>query len=46
MDMTWFVLIVVGVLLVLSALIVAVAICVCRRQDENATNQNTSLQCK
>ncbi|KAH8315288.1 hypothetical protein KR074_003627 [Drosophila pseudoananassae] len=44
MDMTWFVLIVVGVLLVLSALIVAVAICVCRRQDENATNQNTSLQ--
>lgn len=44
MDMTWFVLIVVGVLLVLSALIVAVAICVCRRQDENAANQNTALQ--
>ncbi|XP_022226364.1 uncharacterized protein LOC111076750 [Drosophila obscura] len=44
MDMTWFVLIVVGVLLVLSALIVAVAICVCRRQDENASNQNTALQ--
>ncbi|KAH8369657.1 hypothetical protein KR093_000570 [Drosophila rubida] len=43
-DMTWFVLIVVGVLLVLSALIVAIAICVCRRQDENATNQNTALQ--
>lgn len=42
--MTWFVLIVVGVLLVLSALIVAVAICVCRRQDENAANQNTALQ--
>ncbi|XP_017059893.1 uncharacterized protein LOC108100474 [Drosophila ficusphila] len=44
LDMTWFVLIVVGVLLVLSALIVAVAICVCRRQDENAANQNTALQ--
>ncbi|XP_023160992.1 uncharacterized protein LOC111592813 [Drosophila hydei] len=43
-DMTWFVLIVVGVLLVLSALIVAIAICVCRRQDENAANQNTALQ--
>lgn len=45
-DMTWFVLIVVGVLLVLSALIVAIAICVCRRQDENAANQNTALQRK
>ncbi|XP_017021342.1 uncharacterized protein loaf [Drosophila kikkawai] len=44
MDMTWFVLIVVGVLLVLSAMIVAIAICVCRRQDENAANQNTALQ--
>ncbi|XP_017111915.1 uncharacterized protein LOC108135611 [Drosophila elegans] len=44
LDMTWFVLIVVGVLLVLSALIVAVAICVCRRQDENAANANTALQ--
>uniref|UniRef100_A0A6P4FY71 Uncharacterized protein LOC108052272 n=1 Tax=Drosophila rhopaloa TaxID=1041015 RepID=A0A6P4FY71_DRORH len=44
MDMTWFVLIVVGVLLVLSAMVVAVAICVCRRQDENAANQNTALQ--
>ncbi|XP_034111374.1 uncharacterized protein LOC117572592 [Drosophila albomicans] len=43
-DMTWFVLIVVGVLLVLSALIVAIAICVCRRQDENTANQNTALQ--
>ncbi|KAH8286856.1 hypothetical protein KR018_002902 [Drosophila ironensis] len=46
MDITWFVLIVVGVLLVLSALIVSVAICVCRRQDENAANQNTALQRK
>ncbi|KAH8322680.1 hypothetical protein KR059_002975 [Drosophila kikkawai] len=44
MDMTWFVLIVVGVLLVLSAMIVAIAISVCRRQDENAANQNTALQ--
>jgi len=45
-DMTWFVLIVVGVLLVLSAIIVAIAICVCRRQDENVASQNTALQCK
>ncbi|EDW79082.2 uncharacterized protein Dwil_GK12384 [Drosophila willistoni] len=44
MDMTWFVLIVVGVLLVLSALIVAIAICVCRRQDENTVNQNLPVQ--
>ncbi|ALC43841.1 CG6024 [Drosophila busckii] len=44
LDMTWFVLVVVGVLLVLSAIIVAIAICVCRRQDENAANQNTNLQ--
>lgn len=43
-DMTWFVLIVVGVLLVLSAIIVAIAICVCRRQDENVASQNTALQ--
>ncbi|XP_067613133.1 uncharacterized protein loaf [Eurosta solidaginis] len=43
-DMTWFVLIVVGIVLVLSAVIVGISICVCRRQDEANLNQNTAMQ--
>ncbi|XP_054735738.1 uncharacterized protein LOC129242870 [Anastrepha obliqua] len=43
-DMTWFVLIVVGIVLVLSAVIVGISICVCRRQDETNLNQNTAIQ--
>ncbi|XP_036327613.1 uncharacterized protein LOC118740223 [Rhagoletis pomonella] len=43
-DMTWFVLIVVGIVLVLSAVIVGISICVCRRQDEANLNQNTAIQ--
>ncbi|XP_011188680.1 uncharacterized protein LOC105216094 [Zeugodacus cucurbitae] len=43
-DMTWFVLIVVGIVLVLSAVIVGISICVCRRQEEANLNQNTAIQ--
>ncbi|XP_039966115.1 uncharacterized protein LOC120778394 [Bactrocera tryoni] len=43
-DMTWFVLIVVGIVLVLSAVIVGISICVCRRQEESNLNQNTAIQ--
>lgn len=45
-DMTWFVLIVVGIVLVLSAVIVGISICVCRRQEESNLNQNTAIQSK
>uniref|UniRef100_A0A1B0A2I5 EB domain-containing protein n=1 Tax=Glossina pallidipes TaxID=7398 RepID=A0A1B0A2I5_GLOPL len=45
MDVTWFVLIVVSLLLILSAIIVGISICVCRRQEDNTTNQNTAIQC-
>ncbi|KAL9908969.1 low-density lipoprotein receptor domain containing lost and found isoform 1-T6 [Glossina fuscipes fuscipes] len=44
MDVTWFVLIVVSLLLILSAIIVGISICVCRRQEDNTTNQNTAIQ--
>lgn len=46
MDMTWFVMIVVSVLLILSAAIVGITICVCRRQEETINQQNTAIQCK
>ncbi|XP_065359790.1 uncharacterized protein loaf [Calliphora vicina] len=44
MDMTWFVMIVVSILLILSAAIVGITICVCRRQEETNNQQNTAIQ--
>lgn len=46
MDMTWFVMIVVSILLIISAAIVGITICVCRRQEETNNQHNTAMQCK
>lgn len=45
-DATWFVLIVVSCLLILSAIIVGISICVCRRREDNNLTQNATIQCK
>ncbi|TMW50723.1 hypothetical protein DOY81_004202 [Sarcophaga bullata] len=44
MDMTWFVMIVVSFLLIISAAIVGITICICRRQEETNNQQNTAIQ--
>ncbi|XP_075162078.1 low-density lipoprotein receptor domain containing lost and found [Haematobia irritans] len=44
MDMTWFVMIVVSILLILSAAIVGITICVCRRQEDTNNQHNTAMQ--
>lgn len=45
LEMTWFILIAVSSLLVVSACIVGVSICICRRNAAIASNQN-AFQCK
>ncbi|XP_058980106.1 uncharacterized protein LOC101895950 [Musca domestica] len=44
MDMTWIVMIVVSILLIISAAIVGITICVCRRQEDGNNQHTTAMQ--